>query len=805
MKYLINICLNAFFSIKTQVNRHPWRAALLAGTLVFWLFSLPRPLFTASYSAVAEDRDGALLGARIADDGQWRFPVGDSLPEKYVQCLVAFEDRMFWYHPGVNPASFVRALRQNIKEGRTVSGGSTITMQVIRMASGNPPRTLLHKIWEIFRATRLELTYSKRHILRLYAAHAPYGGNVVGLEAASWRYFGKKAQELSWAEAALLAVLPNSPALLHPGRGQEMLLAKRNRLLQRLLDSGVLDARECELSQSEPLPPNPHPLPRRAPHLLDKLEAQRSPSAPQAIWHTTLKKEFQVRVSEIVERRHEVYKGNEIHNMAAIVLDVETGEVLAYVGNAPGAGKEHGEDVDIITAPRSTGSILKPWLLAYSLEGGDILPNMLLEDVPVQFGDYKPENYRETYDGAVPAHLALVRSLNVPFVHLLQQHGLEKFHFELRKLGLTTINRPPAHYGLSLILGGAEANLLEITNVYACMARRLGQFYARNGKISSSDFRPPSFLHHRPPASSLTHTLQAGELSPGAIWHTFMAMQEVERPNSSGEWEMFRSGKHIAWKTGTSFGFRDAWAVGVNARYAVGVWVGNADGEGRPGLIGVDMAAPVLFEIFHQLPGGDDWFDPPYDNMTQLSVCRLSGCRANEFCPADTLWLPLNAVNAVSCPYHQLIHLDAAGQWQVNSDCCPPSEMQHRPWFIMDPLYEHFYRSKHPEYAPPPPFRADCATALAEASSSPLRLIYPRAEAQVYIPVELDGRLGSVVFHAAHRNPDTEIYWHLDGVYLGATRTFHQMALQPAVGEHHITLVDKAGNRMERRFVVLGK
>jgi penicillin-binding protein 1C len=337
------------------------------------------------------------------------------------------------------------------------------------------------------------------------------------------------------------------------------------------------------------------------------------------------------------------------------------------------------------------------------------------------------------------------------------------------------------------------------------MARRLGQFYSRNGKTNPEDFHPPVFLKSKKTQPKLSAVRQAGELSPGAIWHTFSAMQEVERPNSSGEWEMFRSSRRVAWKTGTSFGFRDAWAVGVNARYAVGVWVGNADGEGRPGLIGVDMAAPVLFEIFNQLPGGDDWFDPPYDDMTPVLVCHQSGYRANEYCPADTIWMPQNGLNAATCAYHQLIHLDSTGQWQVNSDCASPASMQHRPWFIVDPLEEHYYRSKHPDYLPPPPFRADCGSALAATGSAPLRVIYPRPEAQIYIPVELDGQLSSVIFHAAHRMPETEVYWHIDGQFVGTTKTFHQLALQPAVGKHTLTLVDKVGNRVERAFEVLGK
>jgi penicillin-binding protein 1C len=804
-----------------MVRRYPYRTGAIGCLLLLWLFCLPRPLFDAPFSPILLDRDGQLLGARIATDGQWRFPERDSVPDKYRQCLLTFEDKRFYWHPGVDPISLGRALWLNARSGQRISGGSTLTMQVIRMARGNPPRTLWQKLLEMCMATRLELTHSKQHILALYAAHAPFGGNVVGLEAASWRYYAKRAEALSWAEAATLAVLPNSPALIHPGRRREALLAKRNRVLARLRDAGTLTAFEYELAASEPLPAQPHPLPQLAPHLLDKF-SQAADNQALSAWfarsevsffskknnlnpRTSIDRGLQERVTEILVRRQEQYRGNGIHNLAAVVIDVPTGEVLAYIGNVPQAGKEHSENVDVVTAPRSTGSILKPYLYALSLESGDILPRSLLFDVPTQLGQYRPENYYETYDGMVPAHRALIRSLNVPFVLLLQQHGLEKFHFELQKLGITTLRKPAEHYGLSLILGGAEASLLDITNTYACMARRLGAFYDRNGRAAADDFRPPRFSV-TPAGRASAGRAEVGGLSSGAIWHTFAAMQDVERPNSLGEWEMFRASRRIAWKTGTSFGFRDAWAAGVNARYAVGVWVGNADGEGRPGLIGVDMAAPVLFEIFGQLPGGDAWFDPPYDDMAQVSVCRQSGFRAGEYCERDTTWIPKSGLRAAACPYHDLLHLDSSAQWQVTSACVAPSAMLHRPWFVLPPSAEFYFRAKNPTYQPPPPFRSDCADAAQVTDNQrPMQFIYPRQMTRIYVPTDLDGSLGSTVFQATHRAKDAEIFWHLDGNYLGSTRTFHQMALQPSIGQHTLTLVDKDGFRLEQVFEVVGK
>lgn len=822
LQYLRGKLAVVWQKVRAFAQRRPKTTAVSLLFFALWLFCLPRPLFHKPLSVVLEDREGALLGARIATDGQWRFPAADSLPSKYAECVVAFEDKRFWWHPGVDPLSLGRAIWLNVSNGHVVSGGSTLTMQVIRMVRDNPDRTIWEKMVEAFMATRLELTYSKKDILALYASNAPFGGNVVGIEAASWRYYGKHPGLLSWSEAATLAVLPNSPALIHPGRNRDALMAKRNRLLQRLRDEGKITPTACEFAMEEPLPDQPLPLPQLAPHLLDRLTQSDSlgVASGRTRFRTTIDKHLQERVAQILARRQEIYQGNGVFNLAAIIIDVPTGDVLAYLGNVPGAGKDHGESVDVIAAPRSTGSILKPYLYALSLESGDILPASLLHDVPTQLGQYRPENYYETYDGAVPARRALIRSLNVPFVLLLQRYGLEKFHFNLKRLGLSTLNKPPDHYGLSLILGGAEANLLDITNTYACMGRTLGAFYDRNGRYAADDFRSPNFLKRsgkdggrwtdqgarsQPATNNKQRTTNNDLLSAAAIWYTFEAMREVERPNSTGEWELFRASRPVAWKTGTSFGFRDAWAAGVTPRYAVGVWVGNADGEGRPGLIGVEFAAPVLFEIFEQMPSEGRWFDPPYDDMTQMPVCKQSGFRAGEYCEADTVWIPKSGLKSGVCQHHQLLHLDATGQWQVTGDCESPANMQHRPWFVLPPIEEYYFKSKNPWYVSPPPFRTDCAGTQSAQRQNPMQLIYPKQATRIYVPVDLNGKLSSTVFQVAHRSPETEIYWHLDGEYLGATKTFHQMALQPSIGKHHLALVDKNGFRLEQEFEIVGK
>jgi penicillin-binding protein 1C len=791
-----------FFSF---IKRHRRSTLFATGLLLAWYwFSLPDPLFRSPVSLVLEDRRGDLLGARIAADGQWRFPPLDSVPEKFAAALVTFEDKRFYRHPGVDPLAIGRAFWQNLRAGRIVSGGSTLTMQVIRLARRNKPRTLWEKLVESMLATRLELRYSKEEILALYASYAPFGGNVVGLEAAAWRYYGKQPALLSWGEAATLAVLPNSPAMIHPGRNEENLLAKRNRLLGQMSKQGLLDRVSWELALTEPLPEAPHPLPRLAPHLLDRAAASRDLPGRGSRFRSTIDHALQQQVNDILERHHRRLRRNQIHNLAALIIDVERQEVVAYAGNVPGVDAEHAPAVDIVTAPRSTGSILKPFLYTLVLQEGQLLPYSLVPDVPSNINGFRPENFNREFAGAVPARRALSRSLNVPMVHMLRDYGLGKFHYALQELGFRTISFPPDHYGLTLILGGAEATLWEITNAYAGMARTLLHFYPYDGRYDPRDFDAAHYLQPNENAGQQESPLlpEPPLLGAANIWFTFEAMQQLERPGSEGQWEAFSSSRRLAWKTGTSYGFRDAWAVGVTPRYAIGVWAGNADGEGRPGLVGVRAAAPVLFDLADLLPGGE-WFDPPYDEMMRLPVCRQSGYRALRICPADTLWVPKAGTRVGGCPFHQIVALSPDEQWRVNASCEAPDRIRRKPWFVLPPLQEHYYQKREPGYRALPPLRSDCTAPASEMTGANMQLIYPRYPTRIYVPVDLNGQRQRTVFTVSHRHSEMTIYWHLDEAYIGSTTTFHQMELDPPAGKHRLTLVDEQGGRLEQTFQII--
>lgn len=772
---------------------------LLAALLVGYYFCLPSNLFDDPYSTVLEDYRGELLAASIAADGQWRFPEIDTVPDKFAKALVAYEDKRFWNHPGIDVLSMGRAMQQNVRAGKILSGGSTITMQVIRLSRRGRSRTVLEKIIESVLATRLELKYSKEEILKRYASHAPFGGNVVGLEAACWRYFGCEPTELSWAEASMLAVLPNSPALVHPGKNREKLLTKRNRLLTRLKDEKIIDQFTYDLAVIEPIPAEPHALPRHARHLLTHaIQDGKAGSKIQA----TVQLQLQQRMEQVLEDHYQRLKANQIFNACAIVLDVETGNVLAYVGNT-NTDAEHEADVDVITSPRSTGSILKPFLFAAMLEDGKILPQTLLPDIPTMINGFAPQNFNRAFDGAVAADRALIRSLNIPAVYLLRDYRYERFHQFLKNIGMTSLTQPSDHYGLSLILGGAEGTLWDITGMYASLARTLNHYsgYAAwKNKYDRSDFHQPNYIREKdPPKKNLEEN---SWLSAASIYQTFDALKEVYRPGEETGWRYFSSSKKIAWKTGTSFGYRDGWAVGVTPQYAVGVWVGNADGEGRPGLTGTETAAPILFDIFSLLPGGS-WFQQPTTEMQQLLVCTKSGQRYAQFCEqAESVLSVKAAQNSPLCSFHKKVHVTSDKKFRVHSECESLDKMAHVNWFVLPPLLEHYFKEKDITYKTLPPFRPDCQPA---SSISYMDLIYPKPHAKIFVPRELDGNPGSTIFELAHRNTTTTVYWHVDGEFIGSTQNVHHMALNPVQGKHVLTLVDEAGETLERQFEIISK
>jgi len=766
------------------------------GSISCYFFSLPVVLFKSKYATVLEDRSGQLLSAAIASDGQWRFPEIHRVNEKFAKAIILYEDKRFWDHPGVDVLALGRAFRKNIQAGKIVSGGSTLTMQIIRMSRRNPDRTIFQKLIEVILATRAELRYSKNEILNLYASHAPFGGNVVGIEAACWRYFGRSSRDVSWSEAALLAVLPNNPSLIHISRNRDQLKEKRNQLLRKLFQQGDLDEVSLNLALAESIPEKPQALPGMASHLLHKITMD---GKGQQVIRSSIDQNLQMRTEQIVDDHYLKLRANQIFNAAALILDVKTGEALAYVGNSK-SGNNHEENVDVVSSSRSTGSILKPFLFAAMLDEGKMLPGTLVPDIPTIISGFAPKNFSHQYDGAVPANTALVRSLNIPTVYELKEYRYEKFYSLLKNLGMTTLTKPADHYGLTLVLGGAEGTLWDITGMYASIARTLDNYFERPGenKYNKNDFHPPTYLLD----STISEVVGKPNsfLSAASIWFTFETLKDLYRPGEETGWKHFASSKPIAWKTGTSFGFRDGWAVGVSPDYAVGVWVGNADGEGRPGLTGTEAAAPLLFDIFSSLPGRS-WFQKPLSELIEVPVCSLSGQRTSAYCnTVDTVAVLKAGLSSLVCTYHTLIHLSLDEKYRVHSECISMNEMKTVSWFVLPPIQEYYFKSKNLSYHPLPAYRKDCTDPSFVVS---MDIIYPKVNSKIYLPVQLNGKTGNTVFEVTHRNSSAVIYWHLDGDFIGSTKKSHQFSIAPKEGKHLLTLVDESGVTLERSFTVI--
>jgi penicillin-binding protein 1C len=712
------------------------------------------------FSSLVVDEDQNLLSAHIATDGQWRLPLLDGVPDKFTKCIVTFEDKRFYRHNGIDLFAIGRAIRINYQAGQVRSGGSTIPMQLVRLSRNHPPRVWSSKISEAIMAWKLSLWHSKESVLEWYTSLAPFGGNVVGLEAASWRYFGKKPALLSWAESATLAVLPNAPSLIHVNRNRDQLLAKRNKLLKKLELENHISALDLEASLAEPLPQKVYALPSHAPHYLQFSKSRTSNRKP-------LSSSIQQKVNGILVDLGAEWEENEIYNAGALILDIESGRPLAYAGNIPNTREER--HVDMVQAHRSSGSILKPFLYAFMIDEGLLAPKSLIRDVPIYINGFSPSNYNKTFSGLTPVDEALQRSLNVPSVLMLQFYGIDKFLHRLKKIGITTLNGSSDYYGLSLILGGGEVTLWELAKAYRYLA------LSTNKQSQSS-------------------------ISPSAAFQTLDALKGLNRPDEEGNWQRFNSSKPIAWKTGTSYGNRDAWAVGVTPELVIATWVGNADGEGREGIIGSVTAGRLLFRIANNIRSSAAWFTMPYEDMEWMSMCKVSGMLGGSNCPEiDTSHMPLSVVHTEVCNFHQMIYVDSSEQHRLNEHCGKQGiYMQH---FSVDPLSWQYMKLSHPEIRELPPLHPDCT--LLKSEENNMAFVHPSQGDKILLPIDLNGLEQELVVQMAHQSDDATIHWYLDKRYLASTNEFHTISIKPRVGYHSITAVDYEGSELKLFFEIL--
>ena len=753
---------------------------LLLVFLIAITWPMPSP-FPDCYSTLIFDSKNRLLRVFLAEDDQVRFPPPEGhLPAKYLACLLNYEDRRYYYHPGVDPIALAGALFTNLKSGERLRGGSTLTMQVARLS--NPKaRTYRNKFHEIWTALRLNLHFSKNRILREYAAHVPMGGNTVGIEAASYAYYGKSWDSLTWAEAALFVVLPNSPGQINLEKGRIRLMQKRNRLLQLMLMRGRIDSSTYLLSCREPLPEKETLLPFKAPHFTQWVKEIRQDCRLK----TTLDSRIQEGSESVAAGHYAVLRNLGVANLAVLVAETQTGNIRAYIGSQSFMDSLNGQ-VDGVRAFRSTGSLLKPFLAALVIDRGPYTMQSVLLDVPTFYGTFAPQNASKRFSGLATVNQMLLHSLNVPAIRLLNWYGLEDFYSFLKSAGLKGLFRTASGYGLPLILGGAEASLEELVQCYLALGNM--------GKPVRLTPFENSHAHSDP-----------ARFSRGAAWLILNTLNQLSRPDAEYYWQYFNHQVPVAWKTGTSYGQKDGWAIGVNRQWTIGVWVGNFTGEGNASVSGAKSAAPLLFDLFNLWTDQDQpmWFDEPQSDLAEISCCRQSGYPAGPNCPETVLLKrPVSAYLPGQCPYHEKIWIDQKSGRSVCSLCWQGTDTLCVLRYIVPPAVRDNLEKRS---VPVDTIPAHLERCPAFHDKNRLEIIYPLNNIKVFIPRDLDGVHEKVVFKVKHQQTHARCFWFLNDHYLDETVGNHSLAMDLDPGNYRLTVQDQEGFTKSVQFTAYKK
>jgi penicillin-binding protein 1C len=778
-------------------RRWPWRIAraslwaltalnaLLLGALALAL-AAPLPDRTLVPSVVVEYRDGRPAFVFLSPDDKWRLPAElDRVDPRLVDSLVALEDKRFWRHDGVDGLALVRAAISNAVAGHRVSGGSTLTMQLARLLEPRP-RTLPSKLIDMFRAVQLDLRLSKREILEAYLGRTPYGGNVEGIESAAWSYFGHGAQHLTPIEIATLLAVPQGPTRYAPRPANAARLrARRDAILGKLVAAGVFSGADAAAALDEaaaaPPPERLRRMPREAPHTAFLLRARHR---GELRIRTTLDAGAQSLVEREIALRARELQTKGIHGGAVVVVDHHTREVVALAGSLDFTDAAHGGQIAMFARPRSPGSTLKPLLYALAIDRGMALPGYLVADVPTQYGTYRPRNFDGDYAGLVTLRDALARSLNLPFVDLLSQFGVERFLGELGRMGVALQRLAPGQYGLSLIAGGVELTPLELAGLYATLA---GDGVYRPIRLEATD---------SPADASGTQVF-----GPGAAWLTRRTLSKKDRPDFPRRRDLAGFPAEIHWKTGTSFGLRDAWAIGSGPRYTAVVWTGNTDNSSSAELVGSEAAGPLLFDVLEGLADRTHAPTPrpPPAELVRVEVCAFSGYIASEACPErTTAFAPVHAVPTTPDPYHQLYDVDRATGRAVLPACRLPGHTYDRRSFVVLPSSVTAWLAERNRAVPDPPLFAEGCSP--ETNTAAPNVLTP-AEGQVVTLIPgMPAEQQRIPLTASSRT--ARISWFIDGAHLGTAASSERLHWTPIPGRHEIVVTDEAGRKARRTLDV---
>jgi len=750
------------------------RAALafLTFIILFLLIDLIFPVHNdIRYSKLILSTDNKLLNAALSSDQQWRMKAEiKEVNPLLLKTLINKEDRWFRFHPGVNPIALTRALWQNISSGKRVSGASTITMQVVRMLKPRK-RTVANKFLECFKAIQLEMHLSKNEILGLYINLLPYGGNIQGVKAASFLYFAQQPQALSLAQIVTLAIIPNDPNHFRLGIHNQRIVKERNFWLNKLSKRGIFDKQALDDALAEPLNAKRYDAPKQVPHLA-RLLTRMYPDNP--VINTFINPGIQDFVENTVSNEVIMYRGMGVGNAAVVMIDNHTHAIIAYVGSAGFMESQFQGQVDGASSLRSPGSALKPFLYALAMDRGLITPKTILQDIPQNFNGYRPLNYDETFRGRLTASQALALSLNIPAVDLANRVGVDLFNEKLSHGGLKWIGERKKTLGLSVILGGCGVTLTELTRLYSCLAAGGINYPVR---FTQAD------------AMQVADTL----FSPQATWMIHEILTGLKRPDLPNNFENSVNLPHIAWKTGTSYGRRDAWSFGYNPEYTVGVWVGNFDGTGVPELSGADFATPVLFKIFNYLAFNQkpSWFNRPTGLDFRL-VCSESGLPPGESCTNLVMddYIPAVSPNR-KCDHQVPVFVNENADISYCRSCLPQAGYRTELYPNLSPGLIAFYEEEQIPYRKIPPHNPLCnrvyhndSPVIASLTDGKEYILYANAKQQLQLAFTATSDV-------------TEVYWYINDKFFKEATRGQKLFFTPTAGMIKISCSDDKGRNTD--------
>lgn len=761
-----------------QKNSGRWRLLLYGTGLPILLWILLNLIFpfkpSPAYSPLVYDREGNLLYTRLTPDEKWRLYLQPSdITPLMKKAILAKEDRWFYYHPGVNPFAIIRAGFRNIFTGKRTSGASTITMQLARLLHPRK-RNIGSKVIEMFRALQLEWHFSKKEILRMYLNLAPYGGNIEGLASASYFYLDKSPDHLSLAEITALSVIPNRPNSLIPGRYNERIVAERNRWLKWMAERGFFSSKEIQDALREPFAAQRQSAPRLAPHAARLLLRKDTP-----VVYASLSLNAQQMAARITSDYTKGLRLMGIRNAAVLVVKNDTREIIAYVGSADFFDTTDAGQVNGARAWRQPGSTLKPIVYGLAMDAGLVTPKKIVADVPVNYRGYAPENYDLTFNGQVSMEYALMHSLNIPAVNMLQAVGKDKLVRSLVQCGFEQVGKDQGKLGLSMVLGGCGTSLEELTGLYTMLAN--------NGVYKPLRLEADAQEH-----------ISTRILSEEASFMLHETLSKIDRPDLPVNWATTENLPRIAWKTGTSYGRRDAWSIGYNKAYTIGVWVGNFSGVSNPDLNGSSIATPLLFRLFNAFDrtSHTEWFAPP-DNLDQRMVCAETGMPANDFCHQRILdyFIPLIS-QATPCNNRVEVPVSPNNTISYCAACLPEGGYVKKVFTVLPPDIQAFKTKQNRNPDAIPPHNPECTTVWME--KGPI-IQSPRHHTEYLISKQ---HPEPIMLACVAESDVLMVHWYINNKHFKTATAREKIFFMPQEGMVKVSCTDDKGRNRDVRIEV---